>query len=215
MLNIPTDLLRTLAALVDLRSFTKAAHSLGITQPAVSAQIKRLQFLLGCDLFDKSAPGVSLSPRGQEVVTAARRMLAINDEILRAAGSAPGAETLRVGIPGDFAGASIAPVLAAFRLRRPHVRFNVSASTFDHMVRDLTHGELDLVVTVMRSQPAMAARHLWLDQAVWLRSDATRIDPLGPVPLVAFSEDCACRQAAVQALNRTGREYEIVFASRG
>ena len=45
--------------MVELRSFTKAAQSLGVTQPAVSAQIKRLQGLLGTDLLDKSAPGVS------------------------------------------------------------------------------------------------------------------------------------------------------------
>ena len=55
MTNIPTDLLRTLIAVVDLRSFTKAAPSLGLTQPAVSAQIKRLQFLLGGEIFDRSA----------------------------------------------------------------------------------------------------------------------------------------------------------------
>jgi DNA-binding transcriptional LysR family regulator len=47
MLNIPTDLLRTLVAVVDMRGFTMAAQSLGVTQPAVSAQIKRLQYLLG------------------------------------------------------------------------------------------------------------------------------------------------------------------------
>jgi len=52
MTNIPTELLRTLVAVVDLRSFTKAAQSLGVTQPAVSAQIKRLQSLLGSDLLD-------------------------------------------------------------------------------------------------------------------------------------------------------------------
>ena len=68
MLNIPTDVLRTLLAVVDMRSFTKAAQSLGVTQPAVSAQIKRLQFLLGFDVLDKSAPGVSLTPRGEIVV---------------------------------------------------------------------------------------------------------------------------------------------------
>ena len=41
MINIPTDLLRTLLAVVDMRSFTKAAQLTGVTQPAVSAQIKR------------------------------------------------------------------------------------------------------------------------------------------------------------------------------
>jgi len=53
MTNIPTDLLRTLVAVVDLRSYTKAANSLGVTQPAVSAQIKRLTQLIGADLFER------------------------------------------------------------------------------------------------------------------------------------------------------------------
>lgn len=82
MQNIPTDLLRTLVSVIDLRSFTKAAQVLGITQPAVSAQIKRLQSLIGHELLDKSAPGVSLTPRGVALVAQARRLLAINDEIL-------------------------------------------------------------------------------------------------------------------------------------
>ena len=58
MKNIPTDLLRTLVTVVDLGSFTKAAASLGLTQPAVSSQIKRLQFLIGGDLFDRSGHGI-------------------------------------------------------------------------------------------------------------------------------------------------------------
>jgi hypothetical protein len=64
MTNIPTGLVRTFVAVVDLRSFTKAAAKLGVTQPAVSAQIKRLQSLLGGDLFDRSVQGVSLTQQG-------------------------------------------------------------------------------------------------------------------------------------------------------
>jgi DNA-binding transcriptional LysR family regulator len=56
MLNIPTDVLRTLVAVVDMRSFTKAAQSLGVTQPAVSAQIKRLQYLLGYGSSTRARP---------------------------------------------------------------------------------------------------------------------------------------------------------------
>ena len=52
MTNIPTDLLRTFVSVVELRSFTRAAKAQGMTQPAVSAQIRRLQFLLGVELFD-------------------------------------------------------------------------------------------------------------------------------------------------------------------
>src|SRR3990172_2762332 len=104
MTNIPTELLRTLVAVVDLRSFTKAAHSLGVTQPAVSAQIKRLQTLMGIELLDKSAPGVSLTAKGEIVVNEARRMLAINDRLVKLTGAEPTSLTLRIGLPGDFIG---------------------------------------------------------------------------------------------------------------
>src|SRR5919206_2135475 len=123
MLNIPTELLRTLVAVVDLRSFTKAAQSLGVTQPAVSAQIKRLQALLGGDLLDKTAPGVSLTPRGEAVVDHARRLLEINDRILHLAAPRAAEPPLRIGVPGDFAGSILAAIFAAFRVRYPAVRF--------------------------------------------------------------------------------------------
>src|ERR1043166_783547 len=82
MINIPTELLRTLIAVVDMRSFTRAAQSLGVTQPAVSAQVKRLQVLLGGELFDRDAPGVTLTAKGEVVVNYARRLLSINDQIM-------------------------------------------------------------------------------------------------------------------------------------
>src|ERR1700688_582198 len=102
MTHIPTDLLRTLVAVVDLRSFTKAAQSLGVTQPAVSAQIKRLQFLLGGELFDRSSQGVSLTPHGDMVVSYARRLLSINDQIVHLVVTDPRPELMiRVGTSSD------------------------------------------------------------------------------------------------------------------
>jgi DNA-binding transcriptional LysR family regulator len=214
MMNIPTDLLRTLVAVVDLRSFTKAAQSFGVTQPAVSAQIKRLQFLLGFELLDKSAPGVSLTPRGQEVVSGARRMLAINDQILNMTSGTPTMQALRINIPGDSIGARIPAILADFRKRWPSVRFNVNGGSYDQAVRGLEKGELDLAVALSKSEPTIEARHRWIDPAVWVRSNATQLDPHAPVPLVQFGEDCACAMAAVQTLERIGREYEFAFLSR-
>ena len=214
MLNIPTELLRTLVSVVDQRSFTRAAQSLGVTQPAVSAQIKRLQFLLGYELLDKSAPGVSLTPRGEMVVAQARRMLAINDQIAQLSGSQATEQTLRVAIPGDFAGMKIPATLAQFRKRWPDIRFKVSATSFENMLRGLRQGDIDLAVAIANSKPAIEAHHLWIDQAVWVRSDATQLEPGGPVPLVSFGEDCSCRYTAVNALHRIGRDCDFVFTSR-
>ncbi len=213
MLNIPTDLLRTLVAVVELRSFTRAAVMLGVTQPAVSAQIKRLQFLLGGELLDKSAPGVTLTPRGEVVVEYARRLLSINDQILHLASSRPSSQMLRIGIPADFAGARIASVLAKFHIRRPDVRFNVRSGQLDDLMRELRGGDLDVVVGIVVSQPAYEPRHFWTEEAVWIRSEATNIDPKGPIPLVSRGEGCPYHQAAVSALYQAGRDFEFVFTA--
>jgi DNA-binding transcriptional LysR family regulator len=214
MLNIPTELLRTLVTVVDQRSFTKTAQSLGVTQPAVSAQIKRLQFLLGYEVLDKSAPGVSLTRRGEMVVVHARRMLSINDQIVQLDGSQPKSQTIRVAIPGDFAGVRVPATLAQFRRRWPEIRFKASATNYENMLRGLRQGDLDLCVAIANSKPAIEAQHLWIDQAVWVRSDATQLDADGVVPLVSFGEDCSCRYTAVNALHRIGRECDFVFTSR-
>jgi DNA-binding transcriptional LysR family regulator len=213
MLNIPTDLLRTLVAVVDMRSFTKAARSLKVTQPAVSAQIKRLQFLLGYELLDKRAPGVSLTPRGEIVVNHARRLLSVNDEILQSTGGGS-AKMVRVGIPGDYAGSRIPATLAGFRARWPDINFNVSSGTPEALLRDLQQGDLDVVMAVTETEPTIKPRHSWMRQAVWVRSEATKLDPQRAVPLVSYGEDCACQRVTVAALRQAGRRFEFVFTSR-
>jgi DNA-binding transcriptional LysR family regulator len=126
MTNIPTELLRTLITVVDLRSFTKAAHSLGMTQPAVSAQIKRLQVLLGGELLDKSAPGVTLTLKGESVVQHARQLLSVNDEIVGMARPRSPAG-LRIGISDEAQSVMLGPVCSARAAgaRRDRSRFGV------------------------------------------------------------------------------------------
>jgi DNA-binding transcriptional LysR family regulator len=213
MMNIPTELLRTLVAVVDRRSFTKAAQSLSVTQPTVSAQIKRLQGLLGYEVFHKSAAGLSLTPRGEIVVGNARRLLAINDDILHLTSGGSSTEIIRVGIPNDYSGSRIPTILTKFRRRWPDVSYTVRSGPVDTMLDDIERGDLDLVLGLFDERPAQEARHLWTDMPVWVHSQATRIDPVGPVPLVGYGDDCACQRVAVAALHRAGRECNFVFTS--
>ncbi len=211
MTNIPTELLRTLVAVVDLRSFTRAAQSLGVTQPAVSAQIKRLQGLLGTDLLDKSAPGVTLTTAGELVVNYARRLLSINDQILDLAGPRPTALTVRIGQTGDFNAAEISLALACFRARRPELRFVVYSGWIDTLLRDMREGDLDLAVWVSATGPALETRYYWTEELVWLRAASTQLDPKAPVPLVSYGEECVFTRSALTSLSQAGRECEIVF----
>ena len=211
MTNIPTDLLRTLVAVVDLRSFTKAAHSLGVTQPAVSAQIKRLQYLLGADLLDKSAPGVTLTPTGELVVSYARKLLSVNDQILFLAAPEASAQTLRLGLPEDFIAPSLAWTLSRFRGAWPHVRYHMRSAGSDVLLRELRQGDLDIVVAFTTGGPGLDARHSWTQELDWMRGASLRIDPARPVPLVSYGEESVYHRVAVGALTQAGRDTDLVF----
>jgi DNA-binding transcriptional LysR family regulator len=211
MTNIPTDLLRTLVAVVDFRSFTKAAASLGVTQPAVSAQIKRLQFLLGGELFDRSIQGISLTPQGEMVVSYARRLLSINDQIVHLGDAGPRAElVIRVGTPSDFIASMLPDILARFRARWPDVRFIVRTDYFDPLVRELRSGEVDIFVGLSMTPP-LDARHSLAEEVVWVRAADTQIDLDRPVPLVSHGEPSVYHRLAVTALKAAGLEWEDVF----
>ncbi len=212
MTNIPTELLRTFVAVADLRSFTRAAHSFGITQPAVSAQVKRLQQLLGGELFDKSAPGVLLTPMGESVLGFARRMLAINDRILDLTGMPPAEPAvLRVGIPGNFVGDILWRTVARSRESRPDMRFHIKSGTSEALLREVRQGELDVALVMSGADPHTDALLYWTEEMVWVRAPLTRIDPGLPVPLVSHGEKCLTHRHVTDALDRAGRAYSLSF----
>ena len=211
MTNIPTDLLRTLVAVVDLRSFTKAAASLGLTQPAVSAQIKRLQFLLGGEVFDRSVQGISLTPQGELVVSYARRLLSLNDQIVRLGSASPRAElVIRVGISSDYVASILPAALARFRQRWPDVRFIVRTDYYEPLVRELRSGALDVLVG-FATAPVPDAKYAWEEELVWVRGTSTRLDLDRPVPLVTYGEPCTYHRTAAATLKDAGMHWEDVF----
>ena len=97
--NIDIDLLRTFITVVDCGGFSAAAERLFRGQSAVSLQVKRLEERLGVRLLLRSPRHLSLTPEGEQILDHARRMLALNDELVarlagivgrRAAGRAGG-----------------------------------------------------------------------------------------------------------------------------
>jgi DNA-binding transcriptional LysR family regulator len=212
MTNIPTDLLRTLVAVVDLRSFTKAANSLGVTQPAVSAQIKRLQQLVGFDLFDRNGQSMMLTSHGERVVARARRLLSLNDEIVELGnGGARPEVVVRIGTPSQFVASVLVELLAQLRSSRPDVRFAVRSEFHEPLVRQLHSDEIDLMISLSPGRPH-DARHCQEQEMVWVRGPTTgRLDGTRPVPLVSYGDQCLFQQHAVRTLRKAGLDHEQVF----
>jgi len=212
MTNIPTELLRTLIAVVDHKSFTKAAHALGVTQPAVSAQIKRLQALLGSEIFDKNIAAVALTPVGEAVVTYARRMMSINDQILQLAIGPQVRRPLRIGINGDYFTPYLPRALANFRRRWPYRRFELLSGAYEQLLQDLRSGAVDLTLLVAPNKPEPDARHHWLEEMVWARGASIPEVVAEPVQLCTRGAHWLNHQLGVATLEKAGLRYEVAFS---
>src|SRR5271167_2491478 len=108
------DLLRAFVAVAERGGFTRAAAMLGRTQSAVSMQMQRLEAQSGRRLLDRRGRRVELTAEGERLLGYARRILALQDEVLLALATAGVSGVVRIGSIDDYATLVLPPILAAF-----------------------------------------------------------------------------------------------------
>src|SRR6202000_634847 len=101
-INIPIEIVRTVVAISETGSLSKAGERLGLSQPAISSQIRRLQSLVGGSLFVKGANGTTATALGKPAWQQARKILEANDQLLRLGGNNFGPPPLRLGLGTSF-----------------------------------------------------------------------------------------------------------------
>lgn len=116
--------LRYFIAVLEAGSLSRAAGSLYVAQPALTAQIKKLEAELGTRLFDRSHAGVTPTPAGLQLYEDARRLLsdadAVRERIQRLPQGPEGSVT--VAAPFLLASLLLGPVLAALKNSHPRIR---------------------------------------------------------------------------------------------
>lgn len=140
--------LQALVEVVEAGSFSAAASRLGLSQPAVSQQIKGLEEELGTVLLDRSAAGVQLTTAGQAVHQRARRILDLWEETLQEL------RRLQQGLSGRLVvGASSIPgtyllprLLGPFTRRYPDVKFSLRTGDSAAMAEEALNRTVDLAV---------------------------------------------------------------------
>ena len=145
------DRLRALCAIVDQGGFEKAAQSLCVSQPALSAQIKLLEGETGLELFVRSGRRKLLSAAGRQIVSRARAVLA---EIERLHGESAALRGLTSGslsiATGDvIACRLLAPRLARFAREHPGVRLRVWNRTSGETTALVREGGADLGIVTL------------------------------------------------------------------
>ena len=218
--------LRSFLAIAREGHMTRAARTLHLTQPAVSAQIARLEEDLGTPLFHRTPKGMALTEAGtlfRRHVKAA--FLWLEDGRAAVQGLADLTHgALEIGAGATATTYLLPPLLREFHERHPGVQIHVREQGSHNVVDAVLAGALDLGVVTLPVDPSARVSTIpWVDDELRLivppghgLSDQRtyRIRDLDGQPLVLFEAGSAVRRLIDQALKDGNAEVEIVMELR-
>lgn len=143
--------LKVVCAIADAGSVTKAAAELGVAQPALTAQLSRIERALGGPLFERDHRGARPTSLGELVIARARMLLpamsGLLDDATRLNDPERGERTPEHLTIGSSSPAVLAPLIQRLEERHPDVRVSTTASwSADDLTRELDDGRLDYAV---------------------------------------------------------------------
>ncbi|MEP3441287.1 MAG: LysR family transcriptional regulator [Sulfitobacter sp.] len=208
MRNLDMATLRSLVAIADAGGVTRAAGFLHLTQSAVSMQIKRLEELLDVKLLDRRGRSVAFTAQGDQLLTYARRMVAMNDEVVTRMTVQEYSGTLRLGVPHDIVYPTVPQVLKQFNAAYPGIRILLESRHTQPLKEMFAKGECDVILTTETSLGSggitLAERRLhWIGApggAAW------RQRPLS----IAYGRVCSFRALAVAALDAAEIDWQML-----
>jgi DNA-binding transcriptional LysR family regulator len=215
LINLPIDNLRTLVAVVDLGSYTKAAERVGRTQPAVTLQIQKLQELAGCRIMKAGGRDFTLTEDGELLLRYARQILRLNDEIASRLQRRKPEGVVRIGLPTDYAVAFLQRVLTNFVEQHKEVALEISCQLSTITMQRLADDELDLAIAIYSDRQNDCLAYSWTERPIWVTAENSDTHLKNPVPIAAHDKGCEYRERMIRALDAIGRTWRIAYVSPG
>ncbi|MDQ3086833.1 MAG: selenium metabolism-associated LysR family transcriptional regulator [Actinomycetota bacterium] len=210
-----TRQLAAFCAVVERRSFSQAAERLGVTQPAVSLQIRALEKRLGAQLLDRSGRRVEPTEAGLRLYRGAQRMLALENQLVSEL-----AATAEGELAGDLVlGASTGPaaivvpvLLGEFQREHSDVRVFLTVSDTHTVIERVADRELELgIVGASRRHRGVRFEPFFSDQVILacppghpFAGRTVTLDELREETLILMQEGAGVRQIVEDALRRLG-----------
>jgi DNA-binding transcriptional LysR family regulator len=139
---------KTFVAVARDGTFTGAGRQLGLTQSAVSAQIKRLEDFLGVSLFDRTARAAVLNEAGRAMLAQTEEVIGLVDRMVSHAGSGHVSGLVRVAAIASVQQGLLVDALAHFRARYPEVSVRIVPGVSLTLLGQVDAGEVDLAVMI-------------------------------------------------------------------
>jgi DNA-binding transcriptional LysR family regulator len=218
-----TRQLRAFCEVVERKSFSHAAERLGVTQPAVSLQVRALEKRLGTQLLDRSGRRVEPTEAGAKLYRSAQRLLALEEEIVgELAEDATGelAGTFEIGASTGPGGVVLSTLLCEFAELHHELHVSLFVFATQAVVERVADRRLELGVV------GAAPRHRGVEYEPFLRDTvvlvcppghafagrAVTLDDLAGESLILMQEGAGVRQLLEDELRRAGRRLRDLGA---
>src|SRR5205814_1860217 len=210
-----TRQLAAFCAVVERKSFSQAAERLGVTQPAVSLQIRSLEQRLGRRLLDRSGRRVEPTEAGLRLYTSAQRLLALEESLLDEIsevdeGALTG--TLDLGASTGPGGTVVPLLLCEFSERHLELRVRLTVSDTQTVVDRVADRELELgIVGAGRRHRGVVFEPFFRDEVVLavpashpFAGKTLTLEKLRTEPLIVMQEGAGVRQVIEDELRKAG-----------
>jgi DNA-binding transcriptional LysR family regulator len=210
--SLDLDLARTFVAICETGNFSRAAQQVHRSASAISLQVKKLEEMVGCDLFYRETRKVSLTSDGEMMLGYARRLLRLNDEAFSKFLRPQFQGRIRLGAPNDNGIVAMPEILHRFAISHPHVEVDVHLGPTLNLRKRIAAGELDIAIfsfdAELDQQPPIHVEPL-----VWLGARNGSALAKSPLPMAMAEPGCYWRAMALKALDDAGLNYRIAYTS--
>jgi len=205
---VPLELLKSLLVITKTKSYVAAAQELGLSQPAISVHVKRLQYLLGGELFSRAGGETRLTSRGEIALRYAQRILDLNAEMLAVCGGRQHLHAARIGIPTAYADVAWPKLMSAFEKEiRGGASFVFAASA--ELLHEVESSFID-VAFVVSATPIKEPAESWTEPCSWIGARNFSLSPGTAIPLLSRPNSLSDSIAA-QALVKAGLTFRRVL----
>jgi LysR family transcriptional regulator, hydrogen peroxide-inducible genes activator len=207
--------LRYLVAVADTRHFGRAAGKCFVSQPTLSAQLKKLEQYLGVQLIERAPQNIKLTEAGEQIVARARRILEDSDAVvtLARAHRDPLAGVLRIALLPTIGPYLLPRVSQLVRKALPRLELRLYEYQTAQMLEKLQLGEIDLgVLALPVDTEGLESRELYSEPFIvalpdhhrLTKRETVRIEDLQGESLLLLEDGHCLRDQALEVCSRIG-----------
>ena len=211
-ISLDIRMLRSMLSVADTGSITETARRLGRTQPAITLQLQRLEELSGRVLFRQEGRRMVPTADGDTVVSYAKSILRLHDELLARLSSTTIEGCVTLGTPDLYAAYVLPAILNLFRRSFPRIQVELRCALSTPLVNLVHRGEVDIAL-VTRMNDFTGGQIVRQEQLVWITGEQSQAETETPMPLALLPPGNIYRDHAIQKLEEAGHPWRIACVS--